>query len=52
VTIHRDGRFTYYDPRARSWIERADTVPAHVRAVLPEDERARVQRALTAARKP
>lgn len=48
VTIHRDGRFSYYDELLGCWIENDHTVPAHVLDTLPNDERNRVLRALNA----
>jgi len=49
VTIHRTGRYSYFDHQVNKWIENADTVPDHVLDRLPPDERHRVLRAMAFA---
>lgn len=48
VACHRDGRFSYWSDRLRCWIENDTTVPDDVLAMLPDDERNRVMRHMTA----
>lgn len=46
VSCHTDGSFTYFDHFLDQWMDRMPFVPAHVMDQLPEDERARVSRAV------
>lgn len=48
VSCHRGGRFSYWDASLGCWIENDTMVPQHVLDALPDDERQRVMRALTA----
>ena len=49
VACHKDGLFSYWSDSLGVWIENDTTVPQDVLDVLPDDERNRVMRAMTAA---
>jgi len=49
VSCHRGGTFSYWSDALGCWIERDSTVPQDVMDALPDDERNRVMRSITAA---
>lgn len=49
VACHRDGLFSYWSDSLCVWIANDTTVPQDVLDSLPDDERNRVMRAMTAA---
>jgi hypothetical protein len=49
VACHREGLFSYWSDKLGEWIENDSTVPQDVLDTLPDDERNRVMRAMTAA---
>jgi len=49
VACHNDGLFSYWSDTLGAWIANDTTVPQDVLDALPDDERNRVMKAMTAA---